>query len=123
MKDELRGESLGQAGHGGQAFVQECSEIWMGLEELGLVLGCLCQAQPVHDLLLAPTPHHHEAFLEAICEVLGHLQDSVFGSLVHEIRLGEDPYEGHVKVRSPLHLSPGRPHCPPTASTTSSLSS
>lgn len=54
--------------------------------------GRLGQAQPVRDLLLAAALHYHVALLEMVREVLRHVEDNPLGALVHEVRLGQDPW-------------------------------
>ena len=58
-------------------------EIRMCLKEQCFFHGCLCQAQLVGDILLAPALHDHIALLEMIGEVLHDLQDAFLSALVH----------------------------------------
>ena len=55
----------------------------MCLKEQCFFHGCLCQAQLVGDILLAPALHDHIALLEMIGEVLHDLQDAFLSALVH----------------------------------------
>lgn len=65
----------------------------MCLKEHYFFPGCLCQAQLVGDILLAPALHDHIPLLEMIGEVLHDLQDTFLGALVHQVWFGQDPCE------------------------------
>ena len=65
----------------------------MRLKEHRFFPGCLCQAQLVGDILLAPALHDHIPLLEMIGEVLHDLQDTFLGALVHQVWFGQDPCE------------------------------
>lgn len=69
----------------------EAPEMRVFLEEDLLILKSLSQAQLILDVLLTPALDYHVALLQMVHQVPHHINNLVFSTSVHQIRLGQDP--------------------------------
>lgn len=70
-----------------RSFLQEVPEIFVTLKEFSLLLDCGGQGQFVVDVLLPTTLHNHVTFFEGDDQVLDYVNNSLFCSSVHQVRL------------------------------------
>lgn len=70
-----------------RSFLQEVPEMFVTLKEFSLLTDCSGQGQVVVDVLLPTTLHNHVTFFEGDDQVSYYVNNSLFCSSVHQVRL------------------------------------